>query len=146
MTDLAPHTDEQATMNRVQSRKLRHGKLKLEGNEPTTVYVAEFIVDHEHVPGFGFAAEGDFFRGIKWRCGTKFAMFVTFAFLPGVVGIDCDELSYSAVYDTTQKRQMLAMPPVPKKTKYAFFVTFGAGIRHDPQIIVTPITGDDDDE
>lgn len=114
-----------------------HGKLPISSPEPTQVWIGKFIKDGTTIAGFAASASGPFYRGgIEWTTdSTEYGMFLSFQFLPGVSEVDCDDLLYSPVVGATQQ---MSVPP--KKHSYDFFVTFDTGDRHDPKIIVTPIT------
>ncbi|MEO7736068.1 MAG: hypothetical protein ABIY55_34240 [Kofleriaceae bacterium] len=144
MSELAQKTEDRSNPEPAIANTLLPGRLKLSGNQPITIYVAPFVVGGVNVGGFGIAAAGDFYQdGIKWKCGLEYSMFVTLTLLPGIAGVDCDELPYSVITDASQ---LLAIGRAAHKTKYHCYIKFPDGSRHDPKIIVTPITQTDDDE
>jgi len=146
MTELAKTVSAPAASVRAFAGTLQRGKLKLPGDEPATVYVAPFTISNITVGGFGLTADGDFYEGgLKWKSGKEFSKFITFILLPGIKAIDCDELAYSPVIDSSET-QLLAIMHVAQKMSYQFYVKFPDGSRHDPKIIVTPITHTDDDD
>lgn len=113
------------------------GKLPLTAEQPTEVWIGMFTKGGETIAGFAASSSGPFYRGgIEWSpSSSEYGLFVTFALMPGVDEIDCDDLLYSPVGNATQ---LLAIPP--QKGSYDFNVTFTSGAKHDPKIVVTPIT------
>jgi hypothetical protein len=61
---------------------------------------------------------------------------------PDGTEISCKNLYYSDIY-TEGTYQLLCIPP--GANTYAFTVKFSNADKHDPQIVVTPITGGNDD-
>lgn len=111
------------------------GMLVLTGNSPTKIYVNAKPHNNPTTAGFSTERHGTFFTdGISWQSDGEFGMFVTFHFLHGVSGVDCDGLPYSPVTAPTQMLAILPAAPV----SYGFTVTFSNGVRHDPEIVVTP--------
>ena len=152
MTDLAQRDRNEMTAHRQASDSPLPGKLKLSGRVPVRVYVSYYPAsgnpDGKETVGFGLTAAGPFHGGgLKWgSLGTEYSKFVTFEFPAEVAEVSCKGLAYSASYSTGPAEQDLCILPAPGTDPviYHFKVHFNSGMVHDPQIIVTPINGDDD--
>jgi hypothetical protein len=119
------------------------GTLLIETNNPVTVLIAKFVENGKTVAGFAASPSGPFYRGgVHWKIQPDdYALFINFQFMPGVKSVDCDDLLYSIPYGALAQNQFLSVPPpVDVEVKYDFFVDFTTGERHDPKILVTPIT------
>lgn len=119
-----------------------HGKLPLSTNQPTQVWVGKFTKSGQTISGFADNTNGPFYRGgVDWSpSSSEYGLFITFVLMSGVAEVDCANLLYSPVVNTTQ---LMSVPPAKKS--YDFNVTFDTGEKHDPKIIVTPITMPDPD-
>ena len=152
MTDLAQPDRNAMAAHRQASDSPVPGKLKLSGRAPQTVYVSYYPAstspDGKETAGFGLTPDGPFHRGgLKWGSrGTEYSKFVTFELAPEVTELTCKGLPYSDHYSATPAKQALCILPAPgtDPVTHHFKVHFKSGMIHDPQIIVTPINGDDD--
>jgi hypothetical protein len=118
-------------------------KVHLHGKKPQDVRVR---IRDGH-PEFAALHENHWYReGIKWFCptGTDEAMFITFH-VPDHVSVDCYQpVLYSPPFNSGS-RQFCAVPPSTTTTvRYQFCVKAPGMTCADPQIIVTPITGNGD--
>jgi len=117
------------------------GPLVLSGDQPAAVYVQPYVDNNgKTIAIFGATSTGTFFTGgLSWQCGSEYSLFISFNFMTGVTGMECDApipLPYSPVA-TNGQSQCMAMPPVPGT--YKFYVTFSSADAHDPKIVITPI-------
>ena len=139
MTDIARHPTNQTQPTGLSSVDPT-GLLLLTGDDPVTVFVKQDPLTKHAV--FASKADGTYFAGgISWTSGPTNALFVTFSMTPPVSGIEC-ELPYSVPYEADHSKLDLCLLPVSEaKVMYQFFVNFSDGTpRHDPVIIITPIT------
>ena len=107
--------------------------------------VAGFSLSSSTLPSNTFYTGGLVWNFYSSGPNAVYSMFVTFVFLsstPANTEISCQNLSYSDLY-AGGTNQMLCIPP--SANTYTFSVNFGNGNKHDPQIVVTPITGGNDD-
>jgi hypothetical protein len=121
--------------------------LVLTDAQPVQVYCQPFLDENNRlVAAFASSSNGQFFfGGLEWQMplDTDTALFIHFNFLPNgtfptITSIDCDApipLLYSPV-GSNAVSQDGAIPPI--RGDYRFYVNFSNGLKHDPQIVVTP--------
>lgn len=137
------------------ARQTADKPLQLQGNDPVDVYVrlspggAEFSTDRLL-----------WFSQISWQCGPAasnedYALFITYH-VPigtelGPSRIALQTLWFSPVITlsieggSTTRTQLGYLPCVTARTTFSFNVRLDDGTTLDPEIIITPIGGDDGD-
>jgi hypothetical protein len=146
MTDLAQPVANETAEHQPALNAPLPGTLPLPGSLPVTVYVKYYRASpNTEIAGFGAHQHGPFYGGgITWPTTPdgEYAKFITFDFPPEVSEITCEGLFYSVPFSAHPTKQDLCIVPLVGGTSmsYNFTVRFKSGNKHDPQIIVTPIT------